>query len=235
MNLALFDFDGTITSNDTWTPFVRLAARPERMRFRRYLLAPVAIGYRARLVSASRGRQAVVRVAFEGDDPDRLRRVGAEYAADVLPRTVRPHALERIEHHRANGDEVVVVSAALAWYLEPWCAEHGIASICTRVQESGGRLTGRYVDGDCAGPEKARRVRQRYDLSKYETVFAYGDTSEDREMLELAQRKFYRWTEIGSWHDVTAFEHPDRGGSGRSALAAKQMKTRREQERRDDK
>ena len=24
MNLALFDFDGTITSTDTWTPFMRL-------------------------------------------------------------------------------------------------------------------------------------------------------------------------------------------------------------------
>lgn len=31
MNLALFDFDGTITSSDTWTPFMRSAIRPSRM------------------------------------------------------------------------------------------------------------------------------------------------------------------------------------------------------------
>jgi len=31
MNLALFDFDGTVTSSDTWTPFMRFAVRPSRM------------------------------------------------------------------------------------------------------------------------------------------------------------------------------------------------------------
>src|SRR5690348_15897270 len=95
-SLALFDFDGTITSNDTWTPFVRMAARPERMKFGRLLLLPVAVGYRMRIVSASRGRQAAMRVAFNGDDPERLRKLGAEYAAEVLPTTVRPEALQAI-------------------------------------------------------------------------------------------------------------------------------------------
>lgn len=210
MNLAIFDFDGTITSNDTWTPFMRFAARPERMRFRRLLLAPVAVAYRTRLLSASQGRQAVVRVAFEGEDPDRVRQLGAEYAATVLPKTVRPHALEAIERHRSKGDDVVVVSASLASYLEPWCAAQGLPVICTVLEELAGRLTGRYLGGDCAGAEKPRRIKRRYDLASYSTIYAYGDSLEDREMLDLAHRKFYRWQEIADWSEVTAFDHPDR-------------------------
>jgi len=31
MHLALFDFDGTITSSDTWTPFVQTAVPPGRL------------------------------------------------------------------------------------------------------------------------------------------------------------------------------------------------------------
>ena len=31
LNLALFDFDGTITIKDTFVPFVRFAMRPRRM------------------------------------------------------------------------------------------------------------------------------------------------------------------------------------------------------------
>ena len=31
-NLALFDFDGTITSSDSWTPFMRMVVRPGRIR-----------------------------------------------------------------------------------------------------------------------------------------------------------------------------------------------------------
>jgi phosphatidylglycerophosphatase C len=209
-SLALFDFDGTITTTDTWTPFVRMAAKPERMRFRRLLLLPVAIGYRARIVSASRGRQIVMRVAFKGDDPGRLRRLGAEYAANLLPNSIRPEALDAISRHRERGDDIVVVSAAIECYLEPWCAAHGLRVICTTMEERAGQLTGRYVDGDCSGAEKARRVRARYDLSRYAEIYAYGDTREDRQMLELAGRKFYRWKEIGAWSEVTSFDHPNR-------------------------
>ena len=32
MNLALFDFDGTITVGDTFVPFVRFAMRRRRIR-----------------------------------------------------------------------------------------------------------------------------------------------------------------------------------------------------------
>ena len=46
MNLALFDFDGTITSTDTWTPFMRMAVRPSRLRMAVVLLSPVIVGYR---------------------------------------------------------------------------------------------------------------------------------------------------------------------------------------------
>jgi HAD superfamily hydrolase (TIGR01490 family) len=208
MNLVVFDFDGTITSNDTWTPFMRMAARPERMRFRQFLLAPVALAYRARLLSASQGRRTVVRLAFEGEDPNRVRELGAEYAATVLPRTVRPRAMESIERHRSNGDEVVVVSASLGCYLEPWCAAHRLPVICTVLEELNGRLTGRYRDGDCAGLEKPRRLRRRYDLSRYSNIWAYGDSVEDREMLAAADRKFYRWREIADWGEVSAFDHP---------------------------
>jgi phosphoserine phosphatase len=36
--------------------------------------------------------------------------------------------------------------------------------------------------------EKARRISSQFDLSRYPEVYAYGDTSEDLEMLALAHR-----------------------------------------------
>ena len=80
--------------------------------------------------------------------------------------------------------------------------------ICSTLEEKHGRLTGKYVDGDCCGEEKVRRIGARYDLSRYARVYAYGDSGEDREMLELAHTKFYRGTEISSWNEVTSFGHP---------------------------
>ena len=80
--------------------------------------------------------------------------------------------------------------------------------ICATLEERGGRLTGRYLGGDCSGREKVRRIRRRYDLGRYDTVYAYGDSGEDREMLELAHRKYYRWKEISAWDEVASYNHP---------------------------
>jgi haloacid dehalogenase-like hydrolase len=65
MDLALFDFDGTITTTDTWTPFMRLAVRPARLAAGQVLLSPVVIGYKLGMISASRGRQVAARVGFQ--------------------------------------------------------------------------------------------------------------------------------------------------------------------------
>jgi len=208
MDLALFDFDGTITRTDTWTPFMQLAVRPARIVAGRVLLSPVVVGYKLGLISASRGRQVAARVGFRGEEAARMRRLGLEYATSTLPAQVRQPALDRIAWHRSRGDQVVIVSASLDFYLSPWCAGRGLDCICTTLEERHGRLTGRCAGGDCAGLEKVRRIRQRFDLGRYETVYAYGDSAEDREMLELAQRKYYRWQEISSWDDVTEYAHP---------------------------
>lgn len=213
MNLALFDFDGTITSSDTWTPFMRAAVRPVRMVAGGVIMSPVVLGYQLGMVSASTARQAVVRVGFHGTDAATIRKLGVHYAATMLPRTMRQLALERIAWHRAQGDHIVVVSGSLDVYLGPWCAARGLDCICSALEERGGRLTGRYVKGDCSGPEKVRRIRQGYDLTRYSVVYAYGDSGEDREMLALAHRKYYRWKEIASWDDVTSYGHV---GEGRS-------------------
>jgi HAD superfamily hydrolase (TIGR01490 family) len=215
MNLALFDFDGTVTSSDTWTPFMRFAVRPARL-LAWVPLSPIVIGYRLGMVSASRVRQMAARIGFQGEEAAAVRQLGAEYATTALPGTLRQSALERIEWHRCQGDEVVVVSGSLDVYLGPWCASRGMDCICTTLEESGGRLTGRYVQGDCVGSEKVRRILQRYQLSRYALVYAYGDSGEDREMLELAHKKFYRWREISSWDDVTSYAHPSASRTDRS-------------------
>jgi phosphatidylglycerophosphatase C len=193
MNLALFDFDGTITFGDSFMPFVYLAARP-RVALGSVLLSPLTIGYKLGLVPATRMRAAVAYVGFRGRLLHELRELGAAYGKR-LPRTVRPEALAKIRWHQAQGDTVVVVSASLDLYLSAWCIEHGVELICTELESKGGLLTGRYLGSDCAGPEKARRVLERYDLSRYPVIYAYGDTPEDEELLSLASRRYFRWQE----------------------------------------
>ncbi len=196
MNLALFDFDGTITRGDSWTPFMKLATGPARKVVGFTALLPVGAGYYAGLVPGRTARPLYAHVAFRGVESKRVRDLAGGYASDVLPRTVRPRALDQIAWHKENGDTVVVVSASLAVYVQPWCDRAGIDCIATELEERHGRLTGRYLGGECTGAEKAARIRRRYDLQQFSQIYAYGDTVEDDAMLALANHRFYRWTEV---------------------------------------
>ncbi|MHB1059133.1 MAG: HAD family hydrolase [Rhodanobacter sp.] len=196
MNLALFDFDGTITIREMFADFMHFAVAPRRLAVGRLVLAPVVIGYRLGIVSAHAIRSRAVRFGFRGEPLARVGRMGKRFAREVLPGVLREHAMERIAWHKAQGDVVVVVSGALDVYLEHWCREHGLALICSELEVADGRLTGRYRGRQCVGPEKPRRVLDRYDLGDFGQVYAYGDTREDLDLLGIADRKYFGWREV---------------------------------------
>ena len=193
MDLALFDFDGTITTKGTYPGFLRFAVPRARQLAGGLALSPLIVGYHCGLVSDEAIRPPMSRVAFRGADAASVRRLGERYAREVLPPLIRQEAIARLAWHRSRGDQVVVVSASLDAYLEPWCRAEGIEVICTRLEVRDGRLTGRYLEGDCCGAEKARRVRERYTLAAFGETYAYGDTEEDRQMLDLADHRVFRW------------------------------------------
>lgn len=192
MTLALFDFDGTLTTHETMPAFVRRSTPRWRKAAGMAALAPVIAGYRMGLVSGTAVRRAVVAVAYRGMCAHALDAAGRAFAHDHLPGALRPDAMRRLAWHQAQGHEVVVVSGGLDVYLAPWCEAHGLALLCSRLEQRDGRLTGRYAGAQCAGAEKAARVRAHCDLAAHGTVYAYGDTVEDDDMLALADLAWYR-------------------------------------------
>ncbi len=196
MNLALFDFDGTITDRELFPGFVRSAATPRQLALGRVVLAPIAAGYKLGLVSGSTIRSRVSDFVFRGRRQDDIEAAGERFAREVVPASLRPEAMARIAWHREQGDTVAVVSGGFDLYLRPWCAQHGLELMCSSLESRDGVMTGRYAGPQCVGADKARRVRERFDLSIYEVVYAYGDTHEDRELLALAHRRWYRGREI---------------------------------------
>ena len=190
-DLALFDFDHTVTHSDSFGRFVRDLATPRQLASAKWTLGPWLAGYRLGLVSARQLRQRVIKLAFGGRAEEEIRLQGVRHAHAVLPGLLRPEMMQRIAWHQERGDTVVLVSASLDVYLQPWCESHGLELICNRLEASDGVLTGRYHHGDC-GPHKARLIRARYDVDAYRQVHAYGDSREDLDMLALAGQRWYR-------------------------------------------
>ena len=194
-DLALFDFDHTITDADSFGRFIRDLATPQQLAAAKWTAGPWLAGYRLGLVSARQLRARVLKLAFRGRKEAEIRERGARHADEVLPGLLRPEMIQRIAWHRERGDTVVLVSASLDVYLQPWCERHGLELICNRLEARSGVLTGRYHGGDC-GPDKVQRIRARYDVDAYAQVHAYGDSREDLGMLALAQQRWYRGRQV---------------------------------------
>lgn len=193
MNLALFDFDGTITHADMYTKFLHFSGTKRRAILAKVILPPFYLLYKAGIIPAPKMRAIASYLAFFRREMHEVYAAGEKYADEVIPQFIREIARNKLQWHKDNGDLIVIVSASLDVYLARWCTQNGFSLICSELEIYGQQLTGRYVNGDCSCENKPRNIRSKYDLSQFDKIYAYGDTSEDLAMLNLADEAYLNW------------------------------------------
>jgi len=187
--VAAFDVDGTLTTGDCVTPFLRRAAGTRL--WTTLLRHPLALGAAA----ARRDRDRLKELAcsaLRGIESTEIEHLGEAFAREVGAGRLRDDTVARLRRHRELGHTVILASASLDPYLVPLGRSLGVDAVVCTVLERGrdGRLTGRLVGANCRGAEKARRVSdwlRENDLAGAE-LWAYGDSSGDDELLALADR-----------------------------------------------
>ena len=189
-SLALFDFDGTLTDRDTMLAFCRSVVGPYRFVAGMIMLSPMLFAYALRLLSADRAK-VLLRAFLAGRTRAELDAAGERFA-DLIDGWLRNGAMARLRWHRAQGHTVLLVSASLDLWLAPWARRHGLTLVCTGGAWDGDVFTGRLATPNCNGPEKVRRVEALHDVREFERIYAYGDSSGDREMLALAHEPSFR-------------------------------------------
>ena len=90
-----------------------------------------------------------------------------------------------------QADDVVLVSATVNVYLKYVAESLGLDLICTETEIINNHYTGRYSSADCSAQQKAIRVLEKYQLSQYQHIYAYGNSDEDLAMLNLADYSYY--------------------------------------------
>jgi len=192
VEIAFFDFDGTISFRDTLFDFIRYSRGNREFAAGMAILLPGLLRFKCGRISAAHAKEMVLSHFFRGMTATDFSRAAHRYALERLPGIVRPGALARIRSHQEKTHTVVVVSAAIDQWLAPWCGEYGIHLLATGLEYRHNRITGRLKGPNCNGPEKVIRIRQKFDLTRYTTIHAYGDSAGDREMLAMADAPNFR-------------------------------------------
>lgn len=192
MKLVLFDFDGTITRDDSLLEFIAYVVGFKKFFSGILALSPILLGYKLKICSNNFTRRKLMTHFFAGMSADKFARICKKYSTTHIEDIVKFQAMAKIKEYQVNGDKVVIVTASLEDWLAPWCKENGLELLGTRIEKKGGIVTGEIEGENCYGAQKVERVKQAYDVSEFERVIAYGDSRGDREMLEFADEAHYR-------------------------------------------
>lgn len=192
-HLALFDFDGTISSKDSLWDLIFFAVGWRKFGLGVIYLLPVLLKFKFGLLCNHKAKQAVIGHFFKGWQIADFDTVGIRYADEKLPDIIKDSAIKRIQWHKRQGHTIVVVSASLENWLGPWCQQQGLNLIATRLQVRNKVVTGMFDGPNCSGSEKVRRIKEMYDLQRFCFIYAYGDSKGDKEMLTLATKQYYRY------------------------------------------
>lgn len=190
--LALFDFDGTITDRDSLPDFIIRAVGWVRYVLGLCMLSPMLALYLLKLIRNDIAKEKMLSYFFKGWTIDRFNTAGRDYALTRIHQIIRPQALAQLQWHLAQGHDVVIVSASAENWLNAWAAQQGCHLIATRMAVQENALTGCFEGKNCYGQEKVTRICAELDLSEYNSIYAYGDSSGDKPMLALADKAFYK-------------------------------------------
>lgn len=189
MRLILFDFDGTLTRRDTILRLGFFIARTQSPRFRKaarfswdmFLL-------KSRVVSNHQFKEDFCRCLLTGLTAESIERLSREFYDCYVSAILKEPTILLLNKHRQAGDEVHIVTSNFDFVLQPVKRQLNADGVFATVPEIiDGRYTGRLTGQACVGSEKLTRVLARFGHERVRQAVAYGDSSDDRELLEFVK------------------------------------------------
>jgi phosphatidylglycerophosphatase C len=195
--LAVFDFDGTLTTGDSLGAF--LHRQLGTLGWVRVLLqqSPRLLAYALGLMPNHQAKASLLQQALNGCTDTALADTADQLVQTWLPRHLNHWALDELQTHQQAGHTCVLLSASLDVYLGAVAKALAIPHlICTTMEMQDGRCTGRMVTPNCHGEEKWRRLQawftQQGQARDAWELHAYGDTRGDIPVLRQADQAWLR-------------------------------------------
>lgn len=192
MRLAIFDFDGTITTKDSFADFIFYSHGTPKTLLGILVVSPILVLYVLKIMPNWKAKQKVFAYFYKGWEKKDFEAAAERYIRERLPHIIRPAALKRLEWHKKEGHRIVIVSASFENYLKHWCEAFGFELLATKVEIKDGTLTGQFASKNCFGEEKVERLKETYDLNDFEFIYAYGDSKGDMALAKISDEFHYR-------------------------------------------
>ncbi len=208
--VAAFDLDGTLTEGGSVFHWLRyLAGDTQVARAALPLLIPLTVGAIRSGRWADAAKERLFKAVLAGRDLNEVVTASRSFILEHLNEEGRPDVIARLNWHRDQGHDVVLVSASPQIYVDILVEQfHITGGLGTRLAvDTRGRLTGSYLGKNCRGTEKMRRLNEWIASRHYPTepvIYAYGNSRGDRRLLAGATHPFDAG-KMGRWGALRAY------------------------------
>jgi phosphatidylglycerophosphatase C len=186
--VAAFDVDGTLTVRDCVRPFLVRVGGWSGVTAAMARKPAASLGAAVRR-DRDRVKELVVGGVLRGRKVAQVEAVGEQFAEQVAADWLRADTVARLRWHQRMGHRIVLVSASLSPYLRPLGRTLGVDEVlCAEPLRDGDHFADGLQGANCRAAEKVRRLEEwlaKSDL-RDATVWAYGDSAGDRELLARA-------------------------------------------------
>ena len=197
--IFVFDFDGTITTRDTFALFLRYYAGTVRWAVNITRLLPTFAAYKLGRIDRHAVKLAVINRFFAGESADDVESRAKQFATEVIPNLIRPAAQDRIDtllnSPECGPESLYICSASIGPYLREWASSCGIHErnvMSSELTIMNGRITEGLFGYNVWGINKVRRILDQFAPHSVRIVEAYGDTRGDWEMLHAAEASYFK-------------------------------------------
>ena len=187
--IAVFDFDGTITTKDTLLEFILFCFGRWRFLLGFLLSSPWIVLMKLHLYPNWKCKERVMKWFFKGMKQERFAALGNHFSKKAKE-LIRMDTMEYLLKHKADGDTIYVITASVEEWVKPICESIGVSQVLATKMEvdKDGALTGRFSTANCYGAEKVRRLMEVEPDRENYYLCAYGDSRGDKELLEFADK-----------------------------------------------
>jgi HAD superfamily hydrolase (TIGR01490 family) len=191
--IAVFDFDGTLTRSDTFLMFLIFEFGFSACMKCLWSNLGILIRYVLHKASNHEAKQAIFSYFFKGMKLSDFDAACQRFALSKIPGQIKCKALEKCEWHQHKGHHIVIISASIRNWIEPWAKQYGFeAVIGTEVELDNEMLTGQFAGKNCHGQEKVTRLLSHFPERNNYYLYTYGNSRGDREMMKFADFPYYR-------------------------------------------
>lgn len=192
-NMVAFDFDGTLTKRDTFIEFIKFSRGKVNFYCSLPFIIVVWVMSKLKIITTHNAKEKIFTHFFKGLSKLKFDNYCNGFKVNI-DHILRDNAKVTIENHLKNQSEVLIISASIENWIQPWALSNGIETVLATQIEINGRgvLTGKFSSPNCNGEEKVNRLLQKFPNIKAYHLTVYGDTDGDKALISIADKAFYR-------------------------------------------